>query len=131
MKATFMTKTTRACKGSQRAFLGCLTLALLATLLLTSACNRGGDQRDKFVIGFSQANKAEPWRTWMDNSLTREAAKHPQLEIVYADAQQDNSKQVADVENFLRQRVDMLIISPNEAKPLTAIVKRVYDSGIP
>jgi ribose transport system substrate-binding protein len=106
-------------------------LALLGAVALAVACNRGGGASDKFVIGFSQANKAEPWRTWMDNSLMAEAAKHPKLEVRYADAQQDNSKQVADVENFLRQRVDLLIISPNEAKPLTGIVKRVYESGIP
>lgn len=102
----------------------------VALALLAAACNRG-DAHGKFVIGFSQANKAEPWRTWMDDSLMKEAAKHPNLEIRYADAQQDNSKQVADVENFLRQRVDLLIISPNEARPLTGVVKRVYESGVP
>jgi ribose transport system substrate-binding protein len=107
-----------------------LSLILLVMALLVGACNRGG-ATDRFVIGFSQANKAEPWRTWMDDSLMKEAAKHPNLEVRYADAQQDNSKQVADVENFLRQRVDLLIISPNEAKPLTGVVKRVYESGIP
>jgi len=107
-----------------------LSLVLLVTALLAGACNRGGST-DKFVIGFSQANKAEPWRTWMDDSLMKEAAKHPELEVRYADAQQDNSKQVADVENFLRQRVDLLIISPNEAKPLTGVVKRVYEGGVP
>ncbi len=106
-------------------------LATLVIALPAAACGRGGDQPDKFIIGFSQANKAEPWRTWMDDSLMKEAAKHPNLEVRYADAQQDNSKQVADVETFLRQRVDLLIISPNEAKPLTAIVRRVYQSGIP
>jgi ribose transport system substrate-binding protein len=108
-----------------------ILLALLGVVLSAVACMRDGGTTDKFVIGFSQANKAEPWRTWMDNSLMEEAAKHPKLEVRYADAQQDNSKQVADVENFLRQRVDLLIISPNEAKPLTGIVKRVYESGIP
>lgn len=102
-------------------------VALLAAL---GGC-RGDRDGGKFVVGFSQANKAEPWRTWMDNSLMAEAARHPELEVLYADAQQDNSKQVADVETFLRQRVDLLIISPNEARPLTGIVKRVYDSGIP
>jgi ribose transport system substrate-binding protein len=91
----------------------------------------GGGGDDKYIIGFSQANKAEPWRTWMDDTLMKEAAKHPELEVIYADAQQDNSKQVADVENFIRQRIDLLIISPNEAKPLTAIVKKVYESGTP
>lgn len=66
------------------------------------------------------------------NAEVAEAAKgHPELEFVYADAQQDNAKQVADVENFLRQQVDLLIISPNEAKPLTPIVKRAFDAGIP
>ena len=131
MKVNQTTKDGPALHQSRRAFLGTLSLALPAGLLLTSACNRKGGQGDKFVIGFSQANKAEPWRTWMDNTLMKYAAQHPQLQIAYADAQQDNSKQVADVENFFRQRVDLLIISPNEAKPLTGIVKRVFESGIP
>ncbi len=66
------------------------------------------------------------------NAEVAEAAKaFPDLEIVYADAQQDNAKQVADVENFLRQKIDLLIISPNEAKPLTGIVKRAFESKIP
>ncbi len=115
-----------------------LVIAALAGLMLLGGCrNDGGGEGggsgsdEKFVIGFSQANKAEPWRTWMDDTLMKEAAKHPELEVIYADAQQDNSKQVADVENFQRQRVDLLIISPNEAKPLTAIVKEVYEGGTP
>jgi len=66
------------------------------------------------------------------NAEIAEAAKaHPDLEVVYADAQQDNAKQVADVENFLRQKIDLLIISPNEAKPLTPIVKRAFEEKIP
>lgn len=108
-----------------------LLVLVLSAFLFVNNCGGGAGKSDKFVIGFSQANKAEPWRTWMDDSLMKEAAKHPEIEVLYADAQQDNSKQVADVENFLRQRVDLLIISPNEAKPLTAVVKKVYDSGIP
>ena len=106
-----------------------LLITVLAAFLFINNC--GGAKSDKFVIGFSQANKAEPWRTWMDETLMNEAKKHPELEVLYADAQQDNAKQVADVENFLRQRVDLLIISPNEAKPLTGVVKKVYDGGIP
>jgi ribose transport system substrate-binding protein len=103
---------------------GILLLALAA-----GACGRRTS--GKFLIGFSQANLGEPWRVAMNAEVAARAKDFPDLQIVYADAQQDNAKQVADVENFLRQKIDLLIISPNEAKPLTPIVQRVFASGIP
>lgn len=103
----------------------------LLTALVLSAAACGREQNGKFLIGFSQANLGEPWRVAMNAEVAAEAKKYPDLEIVYADAQQDNAKQVADVENFLRQKIDLLIISPNEAKPLTPIVKRAFDAKIP
>ncbi|GAB4363156.1 MAG: substrate-binding domain-containing protein [Calditrichia bacterium] len=85
----------------------------------------------RYVIGFSQCNSAEPWREAMNKAMQEEAAKHPEIELIISDAQQDNSKQVADVENFIVKEVDLLIISPNEAQPLTAIVEKAFDTGIP
>ena len=67
----------------------------------------------------------------MNAEVAARAKDFPDIEVAYADAQQDNAKQVADVENFLRQKIDLLMISPNEAKPLTPIVKKVFESGIP
>lgn len=105
------------------------SLAIVALALLAAAC--GKEQGTRKLIGFSQANLGEPWRVAMNAEVAEAAKGHPELEFVYADAQQDNAKQVADVENFLRQKIDLLIISPNEAKPLTPIVKRAFDAGIP
>lgn len=105
------------------------SLAIVALSLLAAAC--GKEQGTRKLIGFSQANLGEPWRVAMNAEVAEAATGHPELEFVYADAQQDNAKQVADVENFLRQKIDLLIISPNEAKPLTPIVKRAFDAGIP
>ncbi len=79
----------------------------------------------------SQANKGEPWRQAMNDQSAAAAARHPELKVVFADAAQNNAKQVADVENFLQQGVDLLIISPNEAAPLTDVVAKVHDKGIP
>ncbi len=93
------------------------------------ACSRA--PQGKHLIGFSQANLGEPWRVAMNADIAARAKDFPDLEIVYADAQQDNSKQVADVESFLRQKIELLIISPNEAKPLTPIVQRAYEEKIP
>ncbi|MDQ0382221.1 substrate-binding domain-containing protein [Amycolatopsis thermophila] len=85
----------------------------------------------KYTIGMSQANVAEPYRQRMDDDIRAAAAAVPQFTVNFADAAQDNSKQVEQVDNFLTQQIDLLIISPNEATPLTAPVKRAYDKGIP
>jgi len=84
-----------------------------------------------YRIGMSQANKGEPWRQAMNDQITAAAAGHPDLEVVFADAAQDNQKQIAGVENYITQGVDLLIISPNEAGPLTDVVAKAFDRGIP
>ncbi|MDX6248052.1 MAG: ribose transport system substrate-binding protein, partial [Kribbellaceae bacterium] len=90
---------------------------------------KGADGR--YTIGMSQANVAEPYRQRMDDDIKAAAKDVPQFDVKFADAAQDNAKQVADVDNYITQQIDLLIISPNEAKPLTAVVKKAYDKGIP
>ncbi|WP_033289658.1 substrate-binding domain-containing protein [Amycolatopsis jejuensis] len=85
----------------------------------------------KYRIGMSQANLAEPYRERMDDDIRKAAAGVPQFSISYSDAAQDNAKQVEQVNTFLTQGIDLLIISPNEATPLTGVVKKAYDKGIP
>jgi ribose transport system substrate-binding protein len=121
-----------------------LALALAAATAFAAACGgdegaatRSSDQAKacgpdgQYVIGMSQANNAEPYRERMNDDIRTAAEKVPQFQVEFADAAQDNAKQVSDVENFLTQQIDLLIISPNEAAPLTAVVKKVYDQGIP
>ena len=91
----------------------------------------GIEAKDTYLIGMSQANKGEPWRQAMNDQIAAAAAEHPELEVVFADAAQNNAKQVADVENFLQQGIDLLIISPNEAAPLTDVVAKACAEGVP
>ncbi|MFZ0390353.1 MAG: substrate-binding domain-containing protein, partial [Calditrichia bacterium] len=76
-------------------------------------------------------NSAEPWREAMNKEMQAEASQYPNIRLLITDAQQDNARQVADVENFIVNEVDLLIISPNEAQPLTAVVEKAYHQGIP
>lgn len=89
-----------------------------------------GDKKE-FVIGMSQCNLGEPWRVQMNADIKKAAEAHPELTVEYKDAQNDTLKQRAHVEEFARQGVDLLIISPKEAAPLTQPVAAVYDQGIP
>ncbi|MCK4894667.1 MAG: substrate-binding domain-containing protein [Calditrichia bacterium] len=103
---------------------------LMLILALSFSCQESS-RKVKYVIGFSQCNSAEPWREAMNKHLIDEAGKYPEFELIVSDAQQDNAKQVADVENFLVKEIDLLIISPNEAQPLTPIVEETFQKGIP
>ena len=67
----------------------------------------------------------------MNDQIAMAAEKHPEFEVIFADAAQDNSKQIADIENFVQMGVDLIITSPNEATPLTNAVSAAYDAGIP
>lgn len=110
----------------KRIFALVLVVAMVLALGAASAMAEG-----TFLIGMSQCNLGEPWRVAMNAQIAAAAEKYPEFEVVFSDAAQDNSKQVADVENFIQQQVDLLIISPNEAAPLTDVVKRAYEAGIP
>lgn len=86
-----------------------------------------------FRIGVSQTTTAaiDPWRQVMHDQIQAAAARYPQLSLIFTDAQLDTSQQIADVEALLQQSIDLLIISPNEALPLTQVVTNVYNRGIP
>ncbi|MCF6222479.1 MAG: substrate-binding domain-containing protein [Flavobacteriaceae bacterium] len=110
-----------------------IKINVFALILISIALVSCGKKKEStaFTIGFSQCNSAEPWREAMNKELLAEAAKYPDIDVVISDAQQDNSKQVADVENFIVQEIDLLIISPNEAQPLTRVVEKAFEKGIP
>ncbi len=85
----------------------------------------------QFTIGMSQCNLGEPWRVQMNADIRAAAASHPELKIIYKDAQNDTLQQRAQVEEFVNSKVDLLIISPKEAQPLTEPVAKAMDAGIP
>jgi len=96
--------------------------------VLTAGCGGAKKQR---MVAFSQANNAEPYRAMQNAFMARLFARYPDVKLVIADAQQDNSKQVAQVETFIRQRPDLLIVAPNERAALTAVMGQAMAARIP
>ncbi|MER9234364.1 substrate-binding domain-containing protein [Mesorhizobium sp. M0622] len=94
---------------------------------LVKACSKTGE----FVVGFSQANNAEPYRQHVNDELTAAAKAVPQFTLQIADGAGSVNTQTSQVDNFITQKVDLLLISPFEASPLTPAVKRAMEAGIP
>jgi len=94
---------------------------------LVKACSKTGE----FIIGFSQANNAEPYRQHVNDELAAAAKAVPQFTLQIADGAGNVNTQTSQVDNFVTQKVDLLLISPFEAAPLTPAVQRVMKAGIP
>jgi len=84
-----------------------------------------------FTLGMSQCNLGEPWRVQMNADVKAAADQHPNLKVIFKDAQNDTLKQRAHVEEFVSAKVDLIIISPKEAAPLTEPVAKAVEAGIP
>lgn len=84
-----------------------------------------------FTIGMTQCNLGEPWRVQMNADIKTEADKHPEIKMTFKDAQNDTLKQRSHLEELVSAGVDLIIISPKEAQPLTEPVGKAIDAGIP
>ncbi|PZM16919.1 substrate-binding domain-containing protein [Rhizobium tubonense] len=115
--------------GNRRLF---LAVAIAAAFSIPTTFNASlAEAKDKYVIGFSQVTTAEPWRVQFNKDIEAEAKKHPNVELLVADGQDRTEKQVADVENFIRQEVDAILVSPKESAGLTGVVEKATAAGIP
>jgi ribose transport system substrate-binding protein len=96
----------------------------------TAAAN-GTTTAPKRLIGFSQVTTTEPWRAVFNEQLRAEAAKHPEVELKMQDAQDKTELQVQQMEGFITEKVDAILISPKESAGLTKVVDEAVAAGIP
>src|SRR5437899_4500288 len=107
--------------------------AISAFLLLTclAGCSTSPAPKKQFFVAFSQCNNAEPYRAAQNALMTKLFSEAADMKLVIADGQQDNSKQVAQVETFIRRKPDVLIVASNERAALTAVMGEAMAAGIP
>jgi len=90
-----------------------------------------GGERESFTIGMSQCNLGEPWRVQMNADIRKAAEAHPELKVIYKDAQNDTLRQRSHIEEYVSSDVDLIIVSPKEAAPLTPPIAKAVKAGIP
>ena len=103
------------------------TLILLLSTLFLLAC---GQTQGTFLVGVSQCSD-DLWRQTANREMLREAAFSGNLALEIRTAHDDSEKQIEDVQYFIDKKVDLLVVSPNEATSLTPIVSQAFRSGIP
>ena len=108
-------------------------IALLFIAYLISGCMNPTPKNYVFTIGFSQCMADDAWRKIMNDEIRRELSFYPDydLNLLYRDAHYSTSNQKAQIKELLEHQVDLLIVSPNEAEPLTELIDSIYNLGIP
>ena len=94
---------------------------------MVTSCSR---HEVRFRIGVSQCSDDE-WRHQMNNEMLREALFYDGVEVEIRTVKDDNARQAEDIRHFIEAGVDLLIVAPNEAEPITPVVEEAYDRGIP
>jgi ribose transport system substrate-binding protein len=103
-----------------------ILIALLAALALPQAAHAAGP----YKIGMSLPGLQFPFFVTMKAEAEKAAAKLGAT-IVFADAQNDSSKQASDIENFVAQKVDGILISPTTVDSLVPAIEAAVKAGIP
>lgn len=88
-------------------------------------------QAKKIVVGLSQPNVEHPYRVAGVKAAQEWVKKHPEVELIVADGRRDSAKQLADIEDLISRKVNIIVIAPNDAKALAPIGEKAKRAGIP
>ena len=103
------------------------TIAACLLTLLLSACS--GNSK-KYVIGVSQCSE-DIWRDKLNSELKMGELLNDSLIVKIVSSNDDSKKQTEQVNQFIDEGVDLLIVAPNQLGILSAAIDRAYDAGIP
>ena len=100
---------------------------LFSLLVFITGCK---EDTPHYVIGMSQCSD-DSWRHKMNDEILREAMFYDGVSVEIRSAHDDNKKQIEYIRHFIDKKVDLLIVAPNEAAPITPVVEEAFDKGIP
>ena len=85
----------------------------------------------KVVIGFSGPAADHGWLAAVNNSALAEAKKYSDVELKAAEGTNDASAQIAQIETFINDKVDAIVLLPTDGAALTEIATKAMQAGIP
>ena len=103
----------------------CLSLVCLLTCFL--ACTSG---KKTYVIGVAQCSE-DSWRMKLNDELRDATYLHDNVKLHVVSADDNDKHQIRQINAFMKEDVDLLIVSPNQMNTVTPAIDRAYDSGIP
>lgn len=103
----------------------------LCYLCITTFCSCHNNNAERtFIVGVSQDN-SDVWHDKMRDEISQEAVLHPELKLVMKNAYGDSRLQCAQIDSFIAQNVDLLIIGVEDPMSIVKSTDAAFDKGIP
>ena len=96
-----------------------------------TAVSNNDDPGEKVVIGFSGPEADHGWLAAINDSAEAEAAKYEDIELRQAEGTNDANLQISQVETFINEGVDAIVLLPTDGDALTDIATQAMEAGIP
>jgi ABC-type sugar transport system substrate-binding protein len=103
------------------------SVIFLFVLLSLTACRNGGK---RYVIGVSQCSE-DIWRDKLNDELRIASFSYDNADIRFASADDNDQRQIEQINKFIDEGVDLLIASPNQMHTISPAINRAFDKGIP
>lgn len=99
---------------------------LLLTIIIVTACS----DRKEYVIAMSQCSE-DIWRDKLNDEMRAGTYLYDNVTLRVASANDDNVRQTEQINDFVDDGVDMLIVAPNQINTVTPAIEKAYNKGIP
>ena len=103
-------------------------LYVILFIVVFSACSDNNTK--KYVIGVSQCSE-DIWRDKLNNELVMSTYQHDNVILKFASANDNDKLQKQQIDQFIKEKVNLLIVSPNQIHTISSVIDKAYDAGIP
>lgn len=103
-----------------------VVLLFIAAILFVGCA----EEQKKWRIGVSQCSE-DIWRDKLNRELVIGGYVSDNVTLEFLSAEDNDQRQIEQIRHFIDERVDLLIVAPNSAEKLTAVIDSAYDCGIP
>lgn len=85
----------------------------------------------KLVIGVAHPDFSDKWLSYLHNGMKEYQKTQENVDVIYVDAQNDANKQLSQIETFISQKVDAIVLIPVDTVSAPEMVARANKANIP
>jgi ribose transport system substrate-binding protein len=98
---------------------------------VAAADGSNDEEGDKVTIGFSAPAADHGWMAAITNNVRDLAEQYPDIDLQIAEGTNDVNLQISQVETFINDKVDAIVLLPFDGAAMTPIALEAMAAGIP